>query len=468
MSSAEELQATKKQKTESSNEETFFEPVGNAVQEVDDPNAVKQTGAFDAQGHPVQEVESLCMNCGKNGTTRILLTSIPYFRETIIMSFECPHCGLKNSEVQPASEIQMKGCRYHLKIENKADFNRQVIKSESCTCKFVELDIEIPAKRGQLTTVEGLLKEMVEDLEMDQPKRKEIQPEIYAKIDQFIKKVNAALNCKGLPMNFVADDPAGNSWVEFIPGEAQHKWSCTQYKRTPEQDQSLGLQPQHEQAAAATATDEPELKSSGFEGLENEVQTFHATCSACGAPCETHMKMVDIPHFKQVIIMSTACQKCGYKSNEVKTGGAIPEKGKRIVLKCDDADDLSRDILKSETCSMEIPELQLDLTPGTLGGRFTTLEGLLREVRDGLFERVYTETSDSMDPETKKRWDVFFQRIDEALAGKVNFTVLMEDPMAQSYIQNIYAPDPDPNMAEDEFERTQEQNDDLGISDMKT
>jgi len=44
--------------------------------------------------------------------------------------------------------------------------------------------------------------------------------------------------------------------------------------------------------------------------------------------------------------MSTNCDRCGYRDNEVKSGGAISEKGKRITLKVEDREDLSRDILK--------------------------------------------------------------------------------------------------------------------------
>lgn len=44
--------------------------------------------------------------------------------------------------------------------------------------------------------------------------------------------------------------------------------------------------------------------------------------------------------------MSTNCERCGYRDNEVKSGSAISEKGKRITLKVEDRDDLSRDILK--------------------------------------------------------------------------------------------------------------------------
>ena len=87
--------------------ESEFTTLGDQAQAVS--NEVTQTGAEDAEGHPVQEVESLCMNCHKNGTTRMLLTRIPYFREIIIMSFEGPHCRFKNSEIQPAAQIAEKG-----------------------------------------------------------------------------------------------------------------------------------------------------------------------------------------------------------------------------------------------------------------------------------------------------------------------------------------------------------------------
>ena len=44
--------------------------------------------------------------------------------------------------------------------------------------------------------------------------------------------------------------------------------------------------------------------------------------------------------------MSTNCERCGYRDNEVKSGSAISPQGKRITLKVEDREDLSRDILK--------------------------------------------------------------------------------------------------------------------------
>lgn len=44
--------------------------------------------------------------------------------------------------------------------------------------------------------------------------------------------------------------------------------------------------------------------------------------------------------------MATVCEYCGHKTNEVKSGGGIESKGKRIKLHITDPSDLSRDVLK--------------------------------------------------------------------------------------------------------------------------
>lgn len=38
----------------------------------------------------------------------MLLTSIPYFKEIIVSSFRCEHCGHRDTEIQSAGEIQSK------------------------------------------------------------------------------------------------------------------------------------------------------------------------------------------------------------------------------------------------------------------------------------------------------------------------------------------------------------------------
>lgn len=404
--------------------------------------------------------------------TRLLLTRIPFFREIIIMSFSCEECGFQNNEIQAANEIQIKGCRYELRLFGMADFERQVIKSDTATIKFIELDVEVPPGRGQLTNVEGLLQTILEDLESNQVARKEQLPEVYEKVQEIIDKGKAMLRGESFPFRLEVNDPAGNSFIAPDPRDGVGKWEKREYLRTHEQNELLGL-------SDTVDTSGPGLDENG-EIIPDQIYQFPAHCPGCMHPCTTNMKMVDIPHFRQVVIMNTSCDDCGYKSNDVKTGGEIPEKGKKISLKVKNNIDLARDILKSESCALECPELNLSVNPGTLGGRFTTVEGLLTQVRDDLKSQIFEtdksghgfeEGHDSITSDERTRWTTFFDGLDAAIRGEREFTIVLQDPLASSYVQSLNDEDmslPDEQMTVEEYERTAEEEEDLGLSDMKT
>lgn len=165
--------------------------------------------------------------------------------------------------------------------------------------------------------------------------------------------------------------------------------------------------------------------------------------------------------------MATTCDYCGYRTNEVKCGGELSAYGKIISLKIKSEEDLNRDILKSETCSLKIPEIDLDLTTGSLGGRFTTLEGLLRQVYNELNNKFPFIVGDSAISEKKLRFDNLLGDIDKICAGNLPCTIILDDPLGNSYLQNIYAPDVDPNMTIQTYERTYDQNEDFGLNDIK-
>ncbi|KAM3518446.1 hypothetical protein NHJ13051_008178 [Beauveria bassiana] len=452
----------------------FFQSIGNKVEGL----APKANGDHEDL-QPVEEVESLCMNCHENGVTRILLTSIPYFREVVIMSFSCEQCGFHNNEIQPAGTIQPKGTHYELRLTDLADFGRQVIKSDSAVVKFIELDLEIPAGRGQLTNIEGLLSTVLDDLEIGQEARKEQAPEVYTKIAEIITKGRAMLAGESFPFRVYVDDPAGNSFIAPDLKDGVGKWEKREYPRTSEQNAALGLA--DSDVNAAIAAKEAGSGSGGYPGLTSdgeiipdEVYDFPATCPGCMHACVTHMKMVDIPHFKQVVLMSTVCGDCGYRSNDVKTGGEIPEEGEVITLTVEDNFDLARDILKSETCGLECPELQLQVNPGTLGGRFTTVEGLLTQVRNDLHGQIFDangqsgQGGDSIVSSDRTQWDTFFEGLDAAIRGDKKFSVILTDPFASSFVQPLVDPPaPDPKITRTKYKRTIEEEEELGLGDMK-
>ena len=253
----------------------------------------------------------------------MLLTRIPFFHEVVLMSFYCPHCHFQNSEIQNAGRVQECGCRYTFILSSQADFSRQIIKSETCLAKFVELDIEIPAGRGQITNVESLLATTINDLEFGQPARKSLDLDVYSKIESIISRGRAMLAGNQFPVTLILDDPAGNSSIQPSANNMDHRWFKTEYIRSSEQNESLSISNDSNSVGHESKNTQqtliPQLQAAGVDGLEevdivpDEIYSFPASCPGCTRPCTTHMKMVDVPHFKEVIIMSTVCDHCSCK-----------------------------------------------------------------------------------------------------------------------------------------------------------
>nr|CAG4651850.1 EOG090X06TU [Triops cancriformis] len=421
------------------------------------------------------EIESLCLNCGENGMTRLLLTRIPFYKDIILMSFECEHCGNRNNEIQSGERIQEKGVRIEAHIVNARDLDRQVIKSDSASVLVPEFEFEIPpqSQKGEITTVEGILDRAISGLEQDQTARREAYPEAAEQIDAFIVKLKQAKDLD-TPFTLIIDDPAGNSFVEN-PLAPHHDpaMKMTHYVRSQEQNHKLGIYSAQELAAndaiPEDVEEDTETKEEDFSGekLENEVLHFATNCSNCNAPCETNMKMTNIPFFKEVIIMATVCDACGHRTNEVKSGTGIADQGTKITLNITDPVDLSRDVLKSETCMLCIPELDFEVGSATLGGRFTTIEGLLTSIKEQLVNENPLISGDSAKSDIKERLGEFGRKIDDILASKWMVHIVLDDPAGNSYLQNIYAPDPDPEMEIIHYDRTFDQNEELGLNDIK-
>lgn len=284
------------------------------------------------------------------------------------------------------------GAIYTARILNREDLNRQLVKSASCSVTIPQYELTIPPSRGQLTTIEGLIRDITADLSTDQPLRKYQDEKAYTKIQSIIDSIKVVLNDdeeegeeatgpKGPkeksetfpPFTVQLDDPAGNSFIEFLGSTADPKWNLRTYARTHAQNVALGIAAPDGADAESDpnaikrmkeAVDKAVTEQSAGEIRDDEIFVFPGLCSSCSQPLDTLMKKVNIPYFKvrdqvdrfrsrlyahglkDIFIMSTNCDACGYRDNEVKSGSAISEKGKKITLKVEDREDLSRDILK--------------------------------------------------------------------------------------------------------------------------
>ena len=117
------------------------------------------------------------------------------------MSFRCEHCGFSNNEIQSAGVIRRKrpfayeesdpsecvclsaeGAVYTARILSRQDLDRQIVKSDTCTVTIPEYELTIPASKGQLTTVEGIISDVIRDLSHDQPLRRIQDEDTFTKI----------------------------------------------------------------------------------------------------------------------------------------------------------------------------------------------------------------------------------------------------------------------------------------------
>ncbi len=281
------------------------------------------------------------------------------------------------------------------------------------------------------------------------------------KLYAFITRVESLKNSSET-FHFEINDPSGNSFIENP--KAPHRdeqLTVKKYRRTPEQNSLLGITEEDVRAEAALDAE---------NSIKDEILTFGTNCPFCEAPCDTNMKVTNIPHFKEIIVMATSCDVCGNKSNEVKSGTGIAAQGIRYRLVMNDPIDLNRDILVSETSSFAIPDLDFELSSSrSIGGRFTTLEGIFTTLKSQLTSIIMPFSGgDSHNSNSDKNgMKLFIEHVSAILAGEEFVTVVLDDPAGNCYLQNICAPEPDPQLTVEHYQRTDEQDEYLGLNDMK-
>lgn len=402
------------------------------------------------------ELESLCMACMQNGKTTMLLTRIPFFREVMISRFECEHCGYTDNRVQFAGEFPAKGVHFELKVTSPEDLCRRVVKSCFGVIRIPEINFEIPGptQADSISTVEGVIDQAVKGL-----RTVEQTPQLQEFLDDLTQ-------CqKGLvQFTFILDDPSGNSFIENPQAPKKDPNMVVDfYKRSKEQMESIGLVPDPKSSNIELDTKSEEHIDSVFS-QDTSVMTFPTVCPVCSQEGQMRSCTLNIPHFKEIVLMAFNCENCSYHNGEVMVGGAVSPLARKITCKVQGSKDLERELLKSETASIKIPECELDMQPGTLGGKFTTVEGILQDIKQNLTDNNPFVEGDSA-PERNVLFEKLISSLDSYLAG-APCTIIMDDPLANSYIQE-YEADDDHIVIED-YERTEEQNEMLGINDMKT
>ncbi|KAI6112223.1 ZPR1 zinc-finger domain-containing protein [Pisolithus croceorrhizus] len=350
--------------------------------------------------------------------------------------------------------------------------------------------------RGQLTTSEGLLRDITADLSSGQPVRRIMDEAAYTKIQQIIDgfkevlgdeeevedeadeagQVSSATEKNKDPVKkaitIKLDDLSGNSFAEFLGSISDPKWTFkTRVQREADGEGAGDTNVEIYEfmgsvfAVCASIGNSPEkiavspsfsLVSTFYLFPEGFRDNFKVRISL-----ETDSQGNTEASFKDTLIMSTNCEHCGYRDNEVKSSAAISE-GKENHLE-DRGTRRFKQGYPSETCDLTIPN-RSGLAAWNAWRTIYNSRRSLEQVYEELSEKVYAAGSSStMVDEDRQKFQDFLKQLEEITNTEKPFTLILDDPLANSYLQNLYAPYPDLNMEI----VTLQQNEELQLNDMK-
>ena len=396
---------------------------------------------------------TLCMNCMKQGTTNCECKNIKNFRNIKISHFQCPHCNYTNDSISFPGMIQPDGIHVTYRNTSLKDLQRFIIKSSSCTVSIPQLKLEIPGptQADSFQTIEKFLLKTYSAMKDSE------NQEFLELLDKCIKG--------NVEFDLILDDPSGNSFIECTNSpENDDKIEIAYYERTKENEELIEMNEKRNHENYEIGHESFDRIDSIFANNDNQIMGFQTTCAACETEGTMRSCTLFIPHFKEIVIMTFNCDHCGYHKAEVIVCGTVSAKARSISLYCDSNEDLKRELLKSETAKIKIPEIDFELTSGTLGGKFTTIEGLLVEIQKNLREN---------NPFTKSYADIgdlsIYNYLIQTLEGFSNneepFTIIIDDPLSNSYIEEIKTND---KIIIENYDRSADDDDYLGINDMKT
>ncbi|RLG90919.1 MAG: hypothetical protein DRO16_01320 [Thermoprotei archaeon] len=114
----------------------------------------------------ILEYNVKCPICGREFKVEEHLYNMPLVGKVIISSGRCDHCGYKWSDVRLAESKGPRKIVYT--VEKPGDENAILIRSSTAAIIIPELGVEIypgPAAMGFITTIEGLIMDIIEKTE---------------------------------------------------------------------------------------------------------------------------------------------------------------------------------------------------------------------------------------------------------------------------------------------------------------
>lgn len=157
--------------------------------------------------------------------------------------------------------------------------------------------------------------------------------------------------------------------------------------------------------------------------------SYKAVCPGCGNETMDVQELYDeIPGLGKAVLISMVCSACGVKAyHEVP----LESKGiKRVEFRVSDQGGLNARVIRSPTGRILIPELGLELAPGSRPlGFVTNVEGVLER-----FLQVAEQLAGVEEGSRKVRAEETVKKIRQAMEGSLPFTIVIEDEQGNSAI----------------------------------
>lgn len=153
------------------------------------------------------------------------------------------------------------------------------------------------------------------------------------------------------------------------------------------------------------------------------------SCPLCHDDLIINWQGDEIPFFGEVMYITAMC-KCSFRFTD--TIILAQKEPMRYELKVECLEDLNSRVVRSTSGTIRIPELGIDVEPGSISDSYiTNIEGVL----DRIYNVVVTATKWSEGDEEKHSRGLEVQKaLEEAIDGKKVLTVIIEDPFGNSAI----------------------------------
>lgn len=153
------------------------------------------------------------------------------------------------------------------------------------------------------------------------------------------------------------------------------------------------------------------------------------TCPLCSNSIIITWQADDIPFFGEVMYTSAQC-KCGFKYAD--TFILTQREPARFTFKVQSIADLDVRVIRSTSGTIRIPELEINVEPGPASDSYVSnIEGVLCRIEDvlGMVSRWEDEP-----PETIQRAEDLLASMELIRNGKMEITLIIEDPLGNSAI----------------------------------